>query len=365
MEVNALVKEGAQIQNTRYFVKGSKAGVYLFVDTKGFITMILRETLNYRPVNKPDIHSYKFLSRTYSGFPKIKAVATQGIMMYFATDDKISFFKVTDNSVAPSYCSVSGTTITSLDYDRHKRGSLYVGTESGAIYAFLAISKNKTDIECKSVGKIQETDVEHNNIRILDKTLISYDNSGVFQVYDLKAVKSLPEEDSLDYSEVTPVSFKPNYPTGNGTDNVTLDICVSDTQFGKSLLYRVPGEKGKLIMLDVINKGIYTPPWYLPYVTNKGLLLAIGVGAIIMIQVYRSDLRNSSQSSNSIKGLKNSVEHAQNQQRRKLDEIQKKLQNVEGATKSMSDFTGNIKGVLNKEGTPRGGNRKNVRFADD
>jgi hypothetical protein len=125
------------------------------------------------------------------------------------------------------------------------------------------------------MGKIQGNPEDSLNILMLkNKLLLSYsDVSGTFQVFNI--TKATNTETEIDYSEVFPISYTPNYPNKGENQDVTLNIVETPTESGHELVLRIPGKEDKLILLDVINKEVKGIPVIFDYIANRGFMFAL------------------------------------------------------------------------------------------
>jgi len=207
----------------------------------------------------------------------------------------------------------------------------------------------------------------------MNKILLSYDDiKGSFQVFNLTKSKKL-EGGGVDYSEVFPISYTPGYPQVGQNENITLDIIQSmNSNSDYELALRVPGHDNKVILLNFIGKNFTSEPWFIKYLSNKGIIFTIVALLLITYQLCKSRPSQKDEDDQSFSKIKQKLAQTQSFQNQKLDEISQKLANFEISNKNMEDFNSqlgglgneNLKSLLKTDKSPLGGSKKNVRFAD-
>ena len=76
-------------------------------------------------------------------------------------------------------------------------------------------------------------------------------------------------------------------------------------------------EKTKLILVDFINSIIEEEPWYITYLTNKGLLFSVIIMVIVAYQIIKSR-SSSEEESEEFRGIKNLLKDNQNLQGKEI-----------------------------------------------
>lgn len=337
--------------------------------------MIRRDSTYKAERGMPNTHSIGFYKRKFSGFTDIKFVKQQFYLTLFTSEDKIGFMRAFDGLIAPAFWSVNGTSITSIDFDQRVSGKFYVAATNGQIYTLRATTVGKNDIRWDFMGKIQGNPEDSLNILMLkNKLLLSYsDVSGTFQVFNI--TKATNTETEIDYSEVFPISYTPNYPNKGENQDVTLNIVETPTESGHELVLRIPGKEDKLILLDVINKEVKGIPVIFDYIANRGFMFALWIVLIACYLICKNRWTSEDETNNDISGIKKQLEKNKSIQEQKLEEISKKLAFFEKATNDMSSFNSDFQGAFGSEGElkpnlvlgkkPSTGSKKNVRFADE
>lgn len=365
--------EGLRLISTTFFAN-SQLGSYVFADNKGFLTMIRRDSTYKSERGFPNIHSIGFFRRKFSGFSDIKLVKQQFYLTLFTSQDKIGFMRAFDGLIAPAFWSINGTTIKSIDFDQRVSGKFYVAATDGHIYTLRATTIGKNDIRWDFMGKIQGNPLDSLNVLMLkNKLLLSYsDASGAFQVFNI--TKAASTETEIDYSEVFPISFTPNYPLKGEKQDIPLSIVETPTESGHELVLRIPGKEDKLILLDVINKEIKGIPVIFDYIANRGFMFALWIVFVACYLIWKNRWTSEDENTN-LAGIKKQLDKNKSIQEQKLEEISKKLAFFEKATNDMSSFNSDIQGAFGGEGDLKPnlvlgkktstGSKKNVRFADE
>jgi hypothetical protein len=96
-----LKNEGLATKHITFFANNLEAA-YVFLDNKGFITLIRRDSKFNPHQGVPNNHDIFFFKREYSGFNQIDYVKQQAYLTLFVYQDKIGFMRVVDAKIAPS-----------------------------------------------------------------------------------------------------------------------------------------------------------------------------------------------------------------------------------------------------------------------
>lgn len=271
-EMSNFKAEGLELKTMTYF-SHNKLGTYVFLDNKGFFTIIKKESLYDSNPKIQNKHTFIFTHRIFSGFSEIQLVKQQMYLTLFTNKDKIGFVRTFDGKLSNSHCSLNGTDIVSIDFDQFLKGRFYVATQNGEINVLQATSSKKTDIRCDLIGKIHGNPESSQQLIKLKQMLLSYEDTGKFHVYNTTKIKNT--QFGLDFSEVVPIPYTPDYQTITEKVNGTLEMIESPTASGHELLLRIPGTQDRLIVIEVINTDFKGEPWFMSYLSDKGLVFTV------------------------------------------------------------------------------------------
>ena len=144
------------------------SGTYTIGDNKGFFSIINKDQ------NRADNTSYSFtfLTRIYTDFCHLDLVKNQYYLTLFTSYEKFSFIRSFDGQVSTTPWNVENSEIIGVTFDQAQQGGYFITTKYREIWIFLALQK-----VWEMIGKISAEANNLNNIKALNKILVTYDST--------------------------------------------------------------------------------------------------------------------------------------------------------------------------------------------
>ena len=335
-EINTLLQQGltpVSISHDGEFISGT----YTIGDNKGYFSIIKKD----EDRTEKNSYSFTFLIRSYSDFDHLDLVTSQYYLTLFTSNDKFSFIRSFDGKVSTTQWNVENSEIIGVTFDQSQQGGYFITTKSGEIYIFLALQK-----VWEMIGKISAEANYLNNIKALNKILVTYDsNTGEFCLFDLNKFKSI--SGIVDLSNIHFQKIKPNYPKvyEQSSDSKfkarSLDLDENPSETGYDLLIRVPGTSNKVLLFDLITHEYEETPWYNMPIENKGEILLLLIALVIFINVSKFS-SSRARYNNQYNLYKKKLNRKKSEEERQLEELSRRLQNFENDTKDLGSLSKNF-----------------------